>query len=825
MDSLLRLPNELLLDIAAFSNSKEIARLTCTCRRLHSLLNIPLYCTGLDEDPPAIVRAAESCNAPALQLVFQYTKPSPDALYEALKKATAKGNEGITRLLLDRGAPIRDSAPEVGGSPLYLAAIKRSLSVVEVLLKAGASPIALHVYDVAAIIAKSTKVGRSSDSVVSGARFDPRILQLLVSHGMDIASDPVVVKRLLKSRSMIPLLEILIDLGLNPMYPGHRETLLRVVMNRVEKQDSDEYASLVRKCADVGANINHPSTTNSLLHTAAGRGMTTTVRALIECGAVVDVRRRHRLTPLQAAPEDNNDDNVDIMQALLDAGADMTAVDEEGELRVLIRVINQNNRPCMRLLLDRGLELVPAVPLSQLLLAAAHLNDSSAVRRLLAASEKSTSILLATDKEQNTALMIASRLAHDDIIKLLFLHLQGLSPFLSLKNKTGDSSLHLAMYSGSPSTARLLIASCPDHTNEGNSSALTPLAIAVQNQPADVVNELIEKGADMNWVDNQRQSLLHHAVIRGDLGIVKVLLEQNSPRTSNNKGQTPFALAMQNEKPDLVKMFLDHGEPADQCDQQGKTPLMTAVERGSTDIVKVLVEAGASTEPVALLRLVDEERVALSMIQKRNTPDIARLYLSLGAGTNISPQVARTILVRAIQRRWLDLATIVLQTHGANLDIDSISAFSVERTALGWAAGRGYVDVVRELLRLGADPLYRDSLGQTTFSFAAQGGSVEAMVALVEHIKSTSSVDTQERCPAKAALESEDIDGNTPLSNAVSFGRIKTVDWLRTWGVNMYHTNRNGQTAMDVAADLGLDKMVSWFEQHGMTPGNHSMGD
>ncbi|KAL4947984.1 ankyrin repeat-containing domain protein [Aspergillus filifer] len=696
MDSLLRLPNELLLNIAAFSYSLEIARLTCTCRQLYALLNVPLYRNGLDEDPPAIVRAAKSCNEPALQRVFQYTKPSPDVLYEALKKAAAKGNVGITRLLLDHGAPIRDSAPEPGGSPLYLAAIKRSLPVVELLLKAGTSPVGLHVHDVAEIVAKSTKVDRYSDKVVSNTRSDPRILQLLVNHGMDIASDPMIVKRVLRSHSMIPLIEILVDLGLNPMYPGRGETLLRLVMKRMDKQNSDECASLIRKCAGVGADVNHTGAGNSLLHIAAKRGMTRTVRTLIECGAVVDVHGRRGLTPLQAAPADNNDDYVDIIQALLDAGADMTAVDEEGEQRVLIRVINQNNRPCMRLLLDRGLELAPAVPPSQLLLAAAHLDDSSAVRRLLDAFGESESISLATDKDENTALMIASRSGNHEMVKLLFQRTQGLFPFLSLKNKAGDSSLHLAIYSGSSSAATLLMASCPYYINERNTSDLTPLAIAVQYQSADVVNELIHKGADVNWVDNQRQSLLHHAVMRGQSSIVKVLLEHNSPRTVNNMNQTPFALAMQNLQPDLVTVFLDHGELPDQCDRDGKAPLMTAVEKGSIELVKILIDAGASTEPVALLRLVNEERVALSMTMKKNTPDIARLFLSLGAGTNISPQVARTILVRAIQRRWPDLAMMLLRTHGANVDVDSISQFHLERTALGWAAQRGYVELLKE---------------------------------------------------------------------------------------------------------------------------------
>jgi hypothetical protein len=59
MDSLLCLPNEIILDIAEYFDVEKINALTQTCYyRLHDLLNPLLYRRGLEIEYPALEWAA-----------------------------------------------------------------------------------------------------------------------------------------------------------------------------------------------------------------------------------------------------------------------------------------------------------------------------------------------------------------------------------------------------------------------------------------------------------------------------------------------------------------------------------------------------------------------------------------------------------------------------------------------------------------------------------------------------------------------------------------------------------------------------------------------
>ncbi|KAL4924098.1 ankyrin repeat-containing domain protein [Aspergillus undulatus] len=595
MGSILRPPNELLLEVGIVSGTQELGRLTCTCRRLNRLLNVHLYRRGLEIDPPALFRAAETSNEAAANRVLEHTKPSSRGLYDALAKASEKGDETIVRLLIAHGAPAGNNPRGADETPLYFAAINRHLSVVQQLLAAGASPSIFHGHVVSTIIVRCTKVDHPSGdapSAVDGEEsFDPRILRLLVEHGLEVGVNPAIVRRAIRARCSLSVIGLLLELGLNPAYPGYPVTLLRLVLRRVSRLADKHCAIFIRKCAEHGADVNHPGH-QTLLHMAAMRGMPASTRALIDAGAVVDARSRRGVTPLHSAPGNGAHDDVDVLRALLDGGADLAAGGDEGKQHALMRVINQNNQPCMRLLLDEGLRLAPSVSPSELILAAAYLNDISAVQRLLG-EHGDADILGARDKDENNALMVAARFRCDEVLKLLLPHSNGVD---TSRNKDGDSSLHLALYSGKESTARLLMQYTSD-VNMRNSSYATPLAIAVQFQSATIVRELIDRGGDIACIDFKKQSLLHHAVRRGDEAIASVLLEYNSPRTLENyAAQTPLSVGVRAQRAGIVRLSLDNGASVDERDGEGHTLLMNAVLAGSLKMAKVLIDAGADIE-------------------------------------------------------------------------------------------------------------------------------------------------------------------------------------------------------------------------------------
>ena len=81
----------------------------------------------------------------------------------------------------------------------------------------------------------------------------------------------------------------------------------------------------------------------------------------------------------------------------------------------------------------------------------------------------------------------------------------------------------------------------------------TPLYQASKHGIENIVNKLIEKGAEIDKANNDGETPLFAASKKGHLNIVEILLEQGADtKIANNDGQKPFDIAM--------KMFNDTGD-------------------------------------------------------------------------------------------------------------------------------------------------------------------------------------------------------------------------------------------------------------------------
>ena len=87
----------------------------------------------------------------------------------------------------------------------------------------------------------------------------------------------------------------------------------------------------------------------------------------------------------------------------------------------------------------------------------------------------------------------------------------------------------------------------------------TALHLAVNTSDSILIESLLEAGANINLKDNDGNTALHLAVIRGDSISIESLLEAGADRTiSNNNGQSPLDLAYENGVDDIIYLFVSH---------------------------------------------------------------------------------------------------------------------------------------------------------------------------------------------------------------------------------------------------------------------------
>jgi ankyrin repeat protein len=109
----------------------------------------------------------------------------------------------------------------------------------------------------------------------------------------------------------------------------------------------------------------------------------------------------------------------------------------------------------------------------------------------------------------------------------------------------GWTPLALAAYFGAPAAARLLLAAGADHTlRSTNEAGNQPLHAATAGKQQDVIELLVESGADINAQDARGWTPLNIAAHDGPIATIRYLLAHGAdPGIPNNEGRTPLQTA------------------------------------------------------------------------------------------------------------------------------------------------------------------------------------------------------------------------------------------------------------------------------------------
>ncbi|XP_056003068.1 uncharacterized protein LOC125662070 isoform X2 [Ostrea edulis] len=158
--------------------------------------------------------------------------------------------------------------------------------------------------------------------------------------------------------------------------------------------------------------------------------------------------------------------------------------------------------------------------------------------------------------------------------------------------KTQDPRLcpfELASETGNVDILKLLLQDCSVKctTSDGNS----PLHLAIEHRFDDVAETLISRGANINAINNMKETPLHIACQKNNLNVVEVLVASLNCDTSiqNLQGCLPFHIACRNGIVPIVKLLYD-SKYLNVKDKEGKTPREHAVK--NSDVWKFLNRKG-----------------------------------------------------------------------------------------------------------------------------------------------------------------------------------------------------------------------------------------
>ncbi len=219
-----------------------------------------------------------------------------------------------------------------------------------------------------------------------------------------------------------------------------------------------------------------------------------------------------------------------------------------------------------------------------------------------------------------------------------------------------------------------------------------------------------------------RPAEIHDAAKAGDLVKVQALIERE-PALVNAKdetGRTPLHWACRGVHVGVVRLLVGLGADVNARDANGVSPLHSVSSRGHVEAAKVLLDSGARPEAK-----MSDASTPLHLAAANGHAELVALLVEKGAPFDVRDGSEDTPLHSAAQQaQWAVvglLAGRIPDRDGALLNKQDFDG----STVLHIAAASGQLDTVKLLVAEGADINLRNTLGQTAFNLAEDGGFKE----------------------------------------------------------------------------------------------------
>ncbi|XP_066023099.1 E3 ubiquitin-protein ligase MIB2-like isoform X3 [Pocillopora verrucosa] len=238
----------------------------------------------------------------------------------------------------------------------------------------------------------------------------------------------------------------------------------------------------------------------------------------------------------------------------------------------------------------------------------------------------------------------------------------------------------------------------------------TALHVACRQGHCDIIRELLERGANMDIVDNQGYTAMHLSTYQDESGeALKLLLEKgfdpNVQQRSNKS--TPLHLAVERRNETAVRILTQCPEcDVNLQDEAGDTPLHCAIFLQRHSMMDILLDC--SRISVTLCNGKGFNYLQLAVL-KGNKRAVERIFATTGNSLNVINNDGFTTLHIAAINNHLEIAKILLRKPGCEVD----SPTAENESALHLAADKGYSLMVGMLLDHGADVNAVDNDGDT----------------------------------------------------------------------------------------------------------------
>jgi ankyrin repeat protein len=255
------------------------------------------------------------------------------------------------------------------------------------------------------------------------------------------------------------------------------------------------------------------------------------------------------------------------------------------------------------------------------------------------------------------------------------------------------SDLSLAIRQGNLAAVRAIVEKNPALVKSGDDAGFTPLHIAATAGRVDIIEYLLERGADLEARTAGGQTPLFQTVpLASEQAFERLLGKGANLNARDSRGQNILQFALTWRRPAMVDLILQHGFSPDTGGMGAQAMLDEAANAGIESLVTTLISRGVAVDPGTR-----NGTTLLHSAARGGLPALADRLVKLGARTNARDRHGLTALhIAAFYGR--DAVVPVLLAAGADLEARAADG----RSALDMARDCGSESIVALLRARGA---------------------------------------------------------------------------------------------------------------------------
>ncbi len=363
-----------------------------------------------------------------------------------------------------------------------------------------------------------------------------------------------------------------------------------------------------------------------------------------------------------------------------------------------------------------------------------------------------------------------------------------------------------------------------------DSDGRTALRAAVFSGHENIVKLLLKYGANVNKCDIEHRSVLQVAIYMGHYSIVACLLSSGANINHEDligRGMLSTAIYTTNKRSqlDMIKLLLKYGAKLEQLDKKSQTPLILAAQENQAKCVELLLNSGADIDAID-----SEQYTPLTHAVKNKFNELVDYLLNnRNAATHLLDKDGRSILSISCAIGADKIVRMLM-----NRDLDEMHRDNYGWTPLHEATYNEHLNICLMLLNYGSEIDACDNNGKTCLYMACEQANLDLVKLFISRNANVNAKSYDGTSPFRVAclrnhvpiceylleacaeINYKDADGRTTLFSVIceKEPNINMVEFLLKKGASINLKDNNELSCLHMACSRGLDDIVRLLLKH-----------